>query len=695
MIPEISLDDYFTHILPPLPESLNGKVDAIVQNLKDSGVITPRGRWKGFPRNPKAFEKKTVVFKKLSEIFDAFFVEPNIVSHHQRGDKSRPDGFVKEKNTEGKLKVEPTHAWVDLAHPQEFKLEDDPSGVDNDASKVVYSMHQILALDPRRRFTTGSTIENCTTRLWFYNRSPFFTTESFDFIKDHERLVHLYLSLAFSSSTDSGWEPSIKVSRVDPVTRERTYEISVSTKQGDKVVTETYKTVMILSEVSTDDMGRAARIWLVVDSNGYYRVLKDLWLDKNRAPEHEIRQEILRDVFKTQNQAAVDRLKSHMLTPLAHCKVCIEGVEDDTIAVMMLFQLKVVGALSPQTAESVSQSLNSQPPPNSQHESKEARAPKVHARYHYRIVFAEYATTIYDERNLGNIFRSVEDVLCALVQATSTGMRQSQGVSWVTLSMPNSALIPSAHEIRTGTPYFMAAEALSHAYLFQSQPLPTTIRLPFRLDCQPQRDDDSIINDEALALAPAPPFIYNGLHDLESIWWILIFVLFFNEDKAHPSPRPEERQSEMNHRFNGRMDSTYRRDFFRIKFSEKFDAVSRFMSPSFRQSLCTLLSLSQSLQEAYTLSEKDYPDINDSPEIIPYMEWRTAVKSESLLKATSMIELHHVKARAQASFDSPTSGAGRKRERGGDLELLDEQKSKKSKWARDDSGRSRNNVNAE
>ena len=151
MIPEISLDDYFTHILPPLTELLEGKVDLIVQSLKDSGVITAKGRWKSFPADPKNQKKETVVFKKLSNIFDAviaaaknldgeleqtfeLFVEPNTVPNHPRGGKSRPDGFVKEKAREdvgGKQKEESTHAWFDIAHPQEFKLNESPSGVDD------------------------------------------------------------------------------------------------------------------------------------------------------------------------------------------------------------------------------------------------------------------------------------------------------------------------------------------------------------------------------------------------------------------------------------------------------------------------------------------------------------------------------------------------------------------------------------
>ncbi|KAE9389531.1 hypothetical protein BT96DRAFT_834726 [Gymnopus androsaceus JB14] len=518
MIPEISLEDYFTHILPPLPESLEGKVDLIVQILKDSGVITAKGRWKSFPADPKNQKKETVVFKKLSSIFDAviaaaknldeeleqtfeLFVEPNTVPDHPRGGKSRPDGFVKERarqDGEGGQKEEPPHAWFDIAHPQEFKLNESPSGVDDDAGKVVYSMQQILALDPRRRFTTGSTIENRTTRLWFLSRSILFTTESFDFMTDHKRLVHLYLSLAFSSSADSGWDPSVKFSHVDPLTHKRIYEITVTMKQGDEVVTEIYTTVSILSEVSADAMGRATRVWLVVDSNGKYRVLKDLWLDKDRAPEHEIRAEILRDVRKTQDKATEEKLRSHMLTPIAHCKAVMMRGYDLSGARMIPFRTPPVPAGPSTQSRGLALPLIEIPFRSlsilDHRQIRHSKRYRLRIAYHYRIVFKEYATTIYDERNLGHIFRSMEGVTWALVILHNAGWvhrdLSAGNVYWYAegsrgllgdFEYAKLRANNTAHEIRTGTPSFMAAETLSHAYLFF--PPPRTIsahRQPMR-----------------------------------------------------------------------------------------------------------------------------------------------------------------------------------------------------------------------
>lgn len=165
MIPEVPLNDYFAFVLPPLPRSLEGELDTIVQSLKASGLITTKERWQSFPTDPKKSTKnETVVFKGLKTIFDAviaaainldksleqnfeLFVEPNTVPFSQRDSKSRPDGFIQEKEQKGK-REQHKHAWPDLAHPQEFKLGESQSGADDVGYDLVFIAH--LTIPPGR-----------------------------------------------------------------------------------------------------------------------------------------------------------------------------------------------------------------------------------------------------------------------------------------------------------------------------------------------------------------------------------------------------------------------------------------------------------------------------------------------------------------------------------------------------------------
>ncbi|KAJ3843055.1 hypothetical protein F5878DRAFT_528643, partial [Lentinula raphanica] len=154
-----------------------------------------------------------------------------------------------------------------------------------DVAKLVYDMQQVLALDPCRRFTLGATIENRTMRLWFLSRATLLKTKPFNFIKDRHQLVHYFLSLAFSSTTDMGWDPTMEFSHYDRNKR-RQYKI--------KVNSQIFTTVKVLSDVSADSpLGRATRVWKVLDSSNKIRVLKDVWLESDRKQEHEIHQAIL------------------------------------------------------------------------------------------------------------------------------------------------------------------------------------------------------------------------------------------------------------------------------------------------------------------------------------------------------------------------------------------------------------------
>lgn len=168
-------------------------------------------------------------------------------------------------------------------------------------------------------------------------------------------------------------------------------------------------------------------------------------MDTDRLPEHEIREAILNDVLITQNEEAVNNLRRHMLTPLTYCKVCVDGMEDDTTAVMIrgydLSGARMIpfrtphvpadpstqsrGLAIPSDRDSVSHSLSSQSTLNLRHQnahlshpgrvvidvSLDEDLPRLHARYHYRAVFQEFATTVYDERSLANVLRCITDIV--------------------------------------------------------------------------------------------------------------------------------------------------------------------------------------------------------------------------------------------------------------------------------------------
>jgi hypothetical protein len=50
-------------------------------------------------------------------------------------------------------------------------------------TKVIYAMQHIMAVDARRRFIFGITIENTSLRLWYANRSMLVSSAPLDIVK--------------------------------------------------------------------------------------------------------------------------------------------------------------------------------------------------------------------------------------------------------------------------------------------------------------------------------------------------------------------------------------------------------------------------------------------------------------------------------------------------------------------------------
>ena len=116
-----------------------------------------------------------------------------------------------------------------------------------------------------------------------------------------------------------GFDPSVELVRDD--VQGNFYNIAV----GDTH----YKTVKVLHDLGADYLlSRAARVFKVKrvgDPEDNFYVLKDLWLEQDRKPEHEIYNEIIRDVENLYGDQ-VDIVRRHLFTPIDHAFVEVNGV---------------------------------------------------------------------------------------------------------------------------------------------------------------------------------------------------------------------------------------------------------------------------------------------------------------------------------------------------------------------------------
>jgi hypothetical protein len=219
-----------------------------------------------------------------------------------------------------------------------------------------------------------------------------------------------------------------------------------------------YKTLAILQDHRPDVLvGRGARIFKVKrvgDPEEQIHVLKDLWLEKDRKPEHQIYEEIVEDVRRLYSEKDADTIKQHLLTPIDNAIVKVNGIEDDTLT----------STLRRHTLESSSN--DAQPPirlpprdaarcGNARTRSSDMELDTVDDinyalnpeknRSHYRLVFKEYATPISRVMMMRDVFIVLADlmkgqslvdhlvmestVLILLIASVSTTSRKWMGTS--------------------------------------------------------------------------------------------------------------------------------------------------------------------------------------------------------------------------------------------------------------------------
>ncbi|KAI0685242.1 hypothetical protein BC835DRAFT_1457931, partial [Cytidiella melzeri] len=228
--------------------------------------------------------------------------------------------------------------WRDIATPAEFKLQDTRDTLQDDVNKICWNMYQVMQEDARRRFVFAFTIENTQMRVWMANRSDVLVSQPFNFIEDHEKFVHFFLSQAYAEEHELGLDPTMTMVSAEP-NKVPMYDIVVrvvSKINGrEKIENQTYRTQKLINDDGAKALrGRGTRVWKVHRVVGKvvdFRkpgVLKDAWVDEDREREGDIL-EAIRDQ-KCLSEVAKSALKSLFLTPIARGDVFVGNTPDGT-----------------------------------------------------------------------------------------------------------------------------------------------------------------------------------------------------------------------------------------------------------------------------------------------------------------------------------------------------------------------------
>ncbi|KAI5115744.1 hypothetical protein M0805_002822 [Coniferiporia weirii] len=629
-IPEVDLDFFTNNVLPPLRDGFN--VDEIVTSLESEEIIKG-GRWKWFEEDPMRKEStETEAFKPVVDIFEsivraangkshgheqtlALRMAPNSIPVSERLNRTRPDGYMILKEAEDKFgsNEKARRSWYDLALTLEVKKDGtDPLERDDNVSKQIYSMQHTMSIDPCRRFAFGITIENANMRLWFCSRAVMLVTKAFNFIENYRMLIHIFLSFAFASKTELGWDPSMTVSIKNKV---RVYHMEVGG--------EMYDTVEVLSDFGADAViGRGTRAFRVVQRRtGTEYALKDVWVEDDRELEHKIYDDLLGDIGVNAGEEAKGIAKKYFMTPTQSCKVIVDGQEDHTCNVMMrgavpsfdnTFELVIKKTSVDESAKSVAHSCASDIK-----EHLATRAPRdntrkqIHQRIHYRLLFDEVAEPIHKVMDLRDVFIALRDCTIVLEYIHKAGWvhrdiscgnvyyYKGRGLLG-DLEYAKRASSDAKHEVRTGTLDFMAVEVTRRYYNFL-----------------PIRDVDQVFGEAARVLAEQDSgqvdlgmgFCHNRFHDLESIWWIAVWMLFFHDDKSCPESddsRRAIRKMQAQGLFPRDLNIS---DRHHCLLNEKaFKVMTNCLSPTFRKVIAALNAVRTALQRAYERAEATLPE---------------------------------------------------------------------------------------
>ncbi|KIJ10693.1 hypothetical protein PAXINDRAFT_101955 [Paxillus involutus ATCC 200175] len=406
--------------------------------------------------------------------------------------------------------------------------------------KLIQNFHRIMRNDPCHHSTFGVTVEDTEARLWFACRSVTVVSKAFDFVTNPNELIHLVCSLAFTDDSELGWNPTIPRVVVEGEPR---HDITFQEKEDSPAV---YRTVAIISDFGADAMtGSGTRVFKSVQGKSApglfeHAVIKDAWRDSDRDREDQILQNILNDIGQDREEDA----KKHFLTVLRAEDVNVKGRTDDTLH--LLHGETTLGDYSwyevwpdrePSRRSHVS-SVGRTPTCLTHQSIPVATSANIQHKKYFRIVFKEVCQPISELKSLHDALDTLANTVMGLRCLHTTGWVHRDISSWSVLRCGRQGFITDleyakrtdsdqSHEVRTGTPDFMACEVEAQRYLFFPDPPRSMASLKMRRISPPE---------------PGPLFRANCLHDLESLWWILMWVLHYHVDE-HTSVLSHEQET--------------------------------------------------------------------------------------------------------------------------------------------------------
>ncbi|KAH9487304.1 hypothetical protein JR316_0001374 [Psilocybe cubensis] len=419
------------------------------------------------------------------------------------------------------------------------------------------------------------TFEGDKATLWYHCRSHSAVSRQFNFVENPKLLVKVFLSFLFATDEELGYDPNVTL--VEGKKRQYTFTIPSSDGKSAKF----YRTVKVISEYRSNNIsGRMARVWLVdrVDSEGNkigpQCVLKDVWLAVNALTEKEIQTAIFADIEKychpnkPDYNLALDppedspeaslnaiKMRNAELVKSGKYKQYFLDIESDysgkpskdvlegCTPVTGLFQNADADRIASLNDNSI-RPVGSTPFIKSGQQHKRTFTP----RKQYRVIFKEVCQAVGDLPTLGKVLNILKQTLIPLSLLYCAGWVHRDISSGNILAHQEGRILraklsdleyakrfplPEDYEgnvnPKIGTPFFMPVEIMQDVYLYSQivndDDLEFAIHNPTLFIAKQQHDLGGPRKNTTQNNILEKPVIYNFQHDLESLWWVLVWSL--------------------------------------------------------------------------------------------------------------------------------------------------------------------------
>ncbi|KAI0324232.1 hypothetical protein GY45DRAFT_1375718 [Cubamyces sp. BRFM 1775] len=443
----------------------------------------------------------------------------------------------------------------------EFKSENKPHLICDNRWKMLYSAFHNLHSDCQRKHTYSMTIEDNHVSLWHFSRSHSAKSHAFDLL-DVRAVVHVLATLIFSTLEDLGYDGNIRrISELDKEAKEN--RIRYVYQLDDRF----FKTLKCRDEYNDLYIaGRATRVWEVVEvasfdntvtlPNARPMILRDVWLDHGSDTEREIQEKIfercneiarkfppkddprLFGVDDATRELLHQRLKDGSYKRLfltikadyrgATSKDRAEGFTPapDAFGELVYINQEAKTPHSDAQRASTFGTPGAHGPDALMPSMQQASAPcEYKAKQRNFVVYEEVCSALHELDDLHDVVQALLDAVLALQILfliswihwdVSSGNILSYNGRGILGDLKyakefNLSVGARSQSPKTGTPIFMAIKLHSDVAIYQGSPFSMRI-------------EDS--NKQVTSAESQPPIRHNFQHDLESVFWILAWLVF-------------------------------------------------------------------------------------------------------------------------------------------------------------------------